>query len=152
MEILELPHHQSESLLRSGKAGRIAICTEDGPYVTPVNYSAVDQSVVICTTEDSFLAIHGPGATVAFEVDQFDYVNYRGWSVVARGIAHRIVEAGELSHLIAVRQPRSWADEPRCVLLSIPWSEITGRRLGSGWSIEEDLLVNRVMPTGANYV
>ena len=152
MEIKELPRHQSESLLRSGIAGRIALCTADGPYVVPVNYSVVDDAVVVRTTEDSFLATHGPGATVAFEVDQFDYENHRGWSVVARGRAHRIADVRELSHVMATWEPRSWADGPRCVFLKIPWEDLTGRRLGDEWSIEANLLVNRRAPLGANYV
>lgn len=152
MEIIELPRHQSESLLRSGTAGRIAMCTPDGPYVVPVNYSVVDDAVVVRTTDDSFLAVHGPGAVVAFEVDQFDYENHRGWSVVARGHAHRIEYLRELAHVMATWEPRSWADGPRTLFLKIPWEEITGRRLGAGWSIEENLLVNRRAPVGAHYI
>lgn len=151
MEIIELPLHQSESLLRSGNAGRIALCSDEGPYVTPVNYSVVDDAVIIRTTEDSFLATHAPGAAVAFEVDQFDHANYRGWSVVARGTAQRVVDVRELSHVMAVWEPRSWADGPRTFFLKVKWSQLTGRRLGSGWSIEENLLVNRRMPVGATY-
>ena len=151
MEIIELPRHQSESLLRSGTAGRVALCTSDGPYVVPVNYSVVDESVIIRTTEDSYLALHAPGAVVAFEVDQFDYENHRGWSVVARGKAHRIIDLRELTHVMAMWEPRTWADGPRSVFLSVACQHITGRRLGSGWSIEQNLLVNRRPPVGAQY-
>ena len=151
MEIIELPRHQSESLLRSGIAGRVALCTSEGPYIVPVNYSVVDESVIIRTTADSYLALHAPGAIVAFEVDQFDYENHRGWSVVARGKAHRIIELRELSHVMAMWEPRTWADGSRSFFLSIAWQDLTGRRLGSGWSIEQNLLVNRRAPVGAQY-
>jgi len=151
MELIELPHHQCESLLRSGTAGRVALCTPEGPYVVPVNYSVVDNSVVIRTTEDSYLALHAPGAILAFEVDQFDYENHRGWSVLARGRAHRIDDVAELSHVLAMWEPRSWADGSRTTFLKIAWQDINGRRLGDGWSIEEHLLVNRRAPIGAQY-
>jgi len=151
MELIDLPRHQSESLLRSGAAGRIALCTPEGPYVVPVNYAVVDESVVIRTTEDSYLAKHAPGAVIAFEVDQFDYENHRGWSVVARGTAHRIEILRELEHVLAMWEPRTWADGPRTVFIKIPWSDITGKRLGSDWSIEQNLLVNRIAPVGAQY-
>lgn len=148
MEIFELPRHQSESLLRSGTAGRIALCTADGPYVVPVNYSVVDESVVIRTAPDSFLASHAHGAQVAFEVDQFDYENHRGWSVVARGTAQRVDSVRELSHIMAVWEPLAWPDGPRPVFLRFPWQQITGRRLGADWSIERNLAVNRMAPIG----
>lgn len=152
MELIDLPRHQSESLLRAGNAGRVAICTPDGPHIVPVNYSVVDESVVIRTTEDSYLAGHAHDKILSFEVDQFDYENHRGWSVVARGRAHRIHDLRELSHVMASWEPRSWADGDRNVFLKFPWQELTGRRLGSGWSIEQNLLVNRVVPmTGAKY-
>lgn len=151
MELIDLPRHQAESLLRSGTAGRVALCTLDGPYVVPVNYAVVDESVVIRTTEDSFLATHAHGAILAFEVDQFDYLNHRGWSVVARGIAHRINDLRELEHVLAMWEPRTWADGPRTAFIKFPWQDLTGKRLGSGWSIEKELLVNRVQPHGAQY-
>ncbi len=119
--------------------------------MVPVNYSVVDDSVVIRTTPDSFLALHAPGAVLAFEVDQFDYENHRGWSVVARGTAHRIVQPRELEHVMAMWEPRSWADGPRSAFIAVPWQELTGRRLGEGWSIEKNLLVNRRVPVGAQY-
>ena len=151
MELIDLPRHQSESLLRSGTAGRVAMCSLEGPYVVPVNYSVVDESVVIRTTEDSFLATHAQGAILALEVDQFDYENHRGWSVVARGTAHRINDLRELEHVLAMWEPRTWADGPRTAFIKFPWQDLTGKRLGSGWSIEENLLVNRRAPLGAQY-
>lgn len=151
MELIDLPRHQSASLLRSGIAGRVALCTFDGPYVVPVNYSVVDESVVIRTSEDSYLATHADGAILAFEVDQFDYENHRGWSVVARGTAHRITDLRELEQVLARWEPRTWADGPRTVFIRIAWQDLTGKRLGSGWSIEDNLLINRRSPLGAQY-
>lgn len=147
MELIELPRHQSESLLRSGVVGRVAFTAPDGPHVIPVNYSVVDESVVFRTSEDSLMALHAPGATIAFEVDQFDYENHRGWSVVARGEAHRIYSPRELEHVLAVWEPRPWAGGSRHVFLKFGWEELSGRRLGAGWSIEENLLVKRMVPT-----
>ena len=151
MELIDLPRHQSESLLRSGTAGRVALCTPDGPYVAPINYSVVDESVVIRTSEDSYLATHAHGAILAFEVDQFDYENHRGWSVVARGTAHRINDLRELEHVMAMWEPRTWVDGPRPVFLRFAWQDLTGKRLGSGWSIEKNLPVNRMSAAGAQY-
>lgn len=146
MEIIELPRHQSESLLRSGVAGRVAVCTPEGPHIVPVNYSVVDQSVVIRTHADGLLATQAPGSVIAFEVDQFDYENGRGWSVIARGLAHQVTDIPELSHVLAMWEPRPWVDGPRPVYLRFTWSEISGRRLGAHWSIEKNLSVNRWDP------
>lgn len=149
MEVIELPRHQTESLVRAGSAGRVALCTTEGPYLVPVNYSVVDEAVVIRTTQDSFLATHAPGAMLAFEVDQFDYENHRGWSVVARGTARRITQIRELEHVMATWEPRTWADGQRCVFLYLPWQQLTGRRLGDGWSIESNPPPNLGVQVGA---
>lgn len=150
MELIELPRHQSESLLRSGVAGRVAVCTPDGPHIVPVNYSIVDECVVIRTHPDGLLAKYGPGAKVAFEVDQFDFENQRGWSVIARGQAHHIYLLRELEHVLAMWEPRPWVDGPRPVFLKFAWEEIAGRRLGEGWSIEQNLAVNRWDPVSSS--
>lgn len=151
MEIEWLPTHKCEALLRSGVAGRVAVCAPDGPHMVPVNYSVVDESVVIRTTPYSKLATYAPGAMVAFEVDQFDYEHHRGWSVVARGRAHEVSDLRELEHILGRWDPRPWADGHRDFYLKFDWTEISGRRLGSGWSIEENLAVNRVAPWERNH-
>ena len=54
----ELDQEECNRLLRSGVVGRIAIVTPTGPYIVPVNYSVVDDMVVVRTTPYSVLRRH----------------------------------------------------------------------------------------------
>ena len=143
MKLLELSEEEARTLLReAGAVGRIAFCTPDGPTILPVNYSVVDSTIVIRTMADSVIAQYAPGTTLAFEADQVDYRTEHGWSVVAKGPAHRIDHLRELAHVYVTWLPHPWATGERDVFLRIDCAEITGRRLGDDWDIESGL------PTG----
>ena len=83
-ETRELKARECEMLLRSGVAGRVAISTPTGPHIVPVNYSVVDDAIVIRTSPYSLLGTYGRDSTFAFEIDEFDRALARGWSVQAR--------------------------------------------------------------------
>ena len=95
--------------MEAGLVGRVAMCTPMGPHIVPVNYSVVDQSVIVRTTPYSVLGSHAQGAILALEVDQFDYERHRGWSVVARGRADVVTGADDLEEIKGRWEPRTWA-------------------------------------------
>ena len=80
-ESFDLNTTECEEFLRAGLVGRVAACTPDGPHIVPVNYSVVDDAIVLRTTPYSLLGSQTRGAVMALEVDQFDYEYHRGWSV-----------------------------------------------------------------------
>jgi len=129
---VELGFEECARLLRGGVAGRVAICTPDGPHIVPLNYAVDGNAVVVRTTPYSVLGTYGRGSKVAFEVDAFDYERHEGWSVVARGRADEVTDSAELSRMRAAWAPRPWADGTRPVHLRIPWAELSGRRIGPG--------------------
>lgn len=129
----ELSWSECEGLLRAGVVGRVALATANGPHIIPVNYSIVDGAVVISTSPYSVLGTYGREATVAFEVDHFDYEYRRGWSVVARGRIEVVSDPEELRHIRQVWEPTPWASGVRSLYLRLPWQELTGRQLGTGW-------------------
>jgi nitroimidazol reductase NimA-like FMN-containing flavoprotein (pyridoxamine 5'-phosphate oxidase superfamily) len=143
-EPFELSQEECRVLLSAGLVGRVAVCTPLGPHIVPVNYSVVDDSVVVRTTPYSILGSHARGSILALEVDQFDYERRHGWSVVARGRADLVTGADELEEVKARWQPHSWAAGSRNLFLRIRWSELTGRRLGAGWSPVDELPVHHV--------
>lgn len=143
-EAMELSRSECETLLRRGVVGRVAVTTPAGPHIVPVNYSVSDGDIVVCTTPYSLLGTHGRDRLVAFEVDHFEYPRQRGWSVVVRGRAEPVEGQEELRSLLKVL-PRPWAAGHRSLYLRIPQTEISGRRLGGGWDLEESLPVRRVM-------
>ena len=136
-EPIELSEAQCRELLESGLVGRVAMCTPVGPHIVPINYAVVDDSVVLRTTPYSILGTQARGALLAFEVDQLDSERRRGWSVVARGRAEAIIRADELNQIRGAWEPDAWADGPRNLFLRLRWSELTGRRLGSSWTLLE---------------
>ena len=141
----ELSAAQCRELLSAGLVGRVAICTPLGPHIVPVNYAVVDESAVLRTTPYSVLGSHARGTMLALEVDQFDYERQRGWSVVARGRAEAVTGAGELQDIRRSWEPNAWASGQRNLFLRLPWSELSGRRLGDGWDPVDELPVRRVV-------
>ena len=80
---------------------------------------------------------------VAFEIDHVDYTYHRGWSVMVRGTTAVVDDPARVASIRAVWEPKPWAGGDRSLLLELPWTEVTGRRLGSGWDPMSDLPVRR---------
>ncbi|WP_168929728.1 pyridoxamine 5'-phosphate oxidase family protein [Nocardioides sp. GY 10127] len=139
LQTLELTLSESESLLRAGTTGRIAISTPEGPHIIPVNYSVVADQVVVRTSPYSLLGTHAADTVLAFETDHFDHVEQRGWSVLVRGKGEVITDLGRLAEIRAVWPPRPWAAGNRNLHVGIRLTEITGRRLGNGWDLMESV-------------
>lgn len=145
LESVELSPSEAEALLRSGVTGRVAVSTPKGPHILPVNYSVVDDAVVIRTSPYSLLGTHAPGATVAFETDVIDHERQRGWSVLVRGRASVISDERALEQVAQVWPPRPWAAGQRTLYLAIRLDEISGRQLGRGWDPVHENPVRRVV-------
>lgn len=74
------------------------------------------------------IGAHGDD-TVAFEVDHIDEALGQGWSVLVRGQAHRVLQAGELRHVRETAAVVPWAHGPRETYVRIVPSQISGRRI-----------------------
>jgi len=142
-EAQDLTREECLELVRGGVVGRVAVSTPTGPHIVPVNYSLVDDAVVLRTTPYSMVGTHGRGNVVAFEVDWFDHDRQRGWSVVVRGRADPVEDAEARRHIDETRPPRPWASGQRWLLLRIPVTEVSGRRLGGAWDLRDSMPVWR---------
>lgn len=140
----DLSREDCARLLTAGVAGRVAITTPTGPHIVPVNYASDGESVLIRTTAYSLLGTYGRGETMCFEIDQFDYENKRGWSVVVRGRAQFVEDHDELAEIARGWQPHPWATGQRNLVVRIPWTEVTGVQLGTNWDPWEHLPVRRL--------
>jgi nitroimidazol reductase NimA-like FMN-containing flavoprotein (pyridoxamine 5'-phosphate oxidase superfamily) len=133
---VELSLDQCRTLLCSGVVGRVALATGSGPQIVPINYSVVDDAIIMRTSPYSMLGRHGINARAAFEVDQFDHEYQHGWSVVAHGTATPIEDPADFEHIRAIWEPRPWAGgASRNLYLRLAWTELTGRRLGGSWDL-----------------
>ena len=130
-EVIALTTVECEGLLRDGVGGRIALAAPDGPHIVPVNYSVVDDAIIVRTSPYSVLGTYGRDRMLAFEVDRFDRERRRGWSVLARGRGEVVEDADELAHIRAIWEPRPWAAGARTLHVRLRWSELSGRRVSA---------------------
>lgn len=142
-ETQELEAAECQRLLRGGVVGRVALATPTGPHIVPVNYSVVDDAIIFRTTPYSVLGTYGRNAQLAFEVDYFDYENHRGWSVMVRGRGDTVIDQDLLQRIREVWPPRPWADGVRNAFFRLPCTEVSGRRLGRGWTRDNEMPVHR---------
>jgi nitroimidazol reductase NimA-like FMN-containing flavoprotein (pyridoxamine 5'-phosphate oxidase superfamily) len=135
-EVRELSYAECRALLIREQTGRVAVATPDGPHIVPLNYTVVDESIILRTTPFSTLATYGRNTTLAFEVDSFREGARVGWSVVARGRADVVLDPDELAHIRQIWPPDPWADGPRHLHFRLSWKELTGRSLGRAAQID----------------
>jgi nitroimidazol reductase NimA-like FMN-containing flavoprotein (pyridoxamine 5'-phosphate oxidase superfamily) len=139
----ELSYEKCRELLAAGVVGRIGFVVGDQPHVVPVNYATVGEAVVVRTTPYSLLGREAAGTKVAFEVDHLDYADQKGWSVLALGRAEHVDDVEDLADQTPFWQPQPWAGGSRLLYLRIAWDQLSGRRLGHGWTHENELPVRR---------
>ncbi len=140
-ETRELSVQECLVLLRAGVAGRIALSTPTGPHIVPVNYSVVDDAIIVRTSPYSVLGTYGRETTFAFEIDSFDRVEARGWSVQARGRTEAVSDRTDLQQVREAAEPQPWAGGARPLYLRLRWTELTGRQVGARWDPLQDLPV-----------
>lgn len=142
----ELERWECEALLRAHVVGRVAVADPHGPpHIFPVNYSVVDDAIQMRTVPYGVLGRLGREAPLAFEIDQFDHDRHRGWSVLARGVAETVTDPDELAHIERVWPPQPWASGIRSLHLRLRWTELSGRRLGSGWDPQAGTVTRRTL-------
>jgi nitroimidazol reductase NimA-like FMN-containing flavoprotein (pyridoxamine 5'-phosphate oxidase superfamily) len=134
--LTELDEAESLRLIAQAEIGRIAYLSRFGPAVLPVNYKWYDGAIVFRTARHSALdedlqtGIAGGDYMVAFEIDDFDVRERRGWSVLIQGPAHHVEsEAERESAARAGVEP--WAGGVRELFIRIVPHRITGRLIRS---------------------
>ncbi|MGW6914198.1 helix-turn-helix domain-containing protein [Kitasatospora sp. NPDC054939] len=124
--LTELSAAECWGRLAPGGIGRVALTTDDGPVVLPVNYRVLDGTVLFRTSTDSLLAA-APGIRIAFEVDRLDEALRTGWSVLVTGDAAVFDEPEAIEHLIRRGSPDPWAGGQRDLWVRIRPTAVTGR-------------------------
>jgi nitroimidazol reductase NimA-like FMN-containing flavoprotein (pyridoxamine 5'-phosphate oxidase superfamily) len=117
----ELGADECWARLERGTVGRVGFTSGRDQVILPVNYRVAGHSIVIRTGYSELLDMVGPGATVAFEVDELDEARETGWSVLLKGHASEVTDPAVQSLRL-----RPWASGYRNHWLRIvPWS-VTG--------------------------
>ncbi|MBB2988324.1 pyridoxamine 5'-phosphate oxidase family protein [Terracoccus luteus] len=124
-EVLTVP--ECWTLLRAGVIGRLAVATDDGPDIFPVNYTVEHGSVVFRTDAGRKLTMARHQA-VAFEIDSYDTTTATASSVVLRGRADEIRDTDEIVEAMALPL-LPWQDGPKARYVRIVPHSTTGRRI-----------------------
>lgn len=114
-------------LLGSRYLGRVGFVRDGVPHVFPVNYRLHEGAIVFRTDSGGFLdAVHLSRA--AFEVDDVDFEQHSGWSVLVHGKVEEVSDPVELDGLRKLPL-HPWAPGERDHYVRISPSKISGRRI-----------------------
>jgi len=122
----EIDRAECLELLANQRVGRVAYCDDLGPVVLPVNYALDQETVLIQISPHSTLARNLRSARASFQIDEFDYYNQSGWSVLVRGDAAYVDDADLPAD---DDRPHAWAEGERTLHVRITPHDISGRRL-----------------------
>lgn len=117
-------------LLADNQVGRLAITSEALPVILPVNYRLVGEDILFRTDVGSKLDAATRGTVVAFEIDDHDPDEHRGWSVLVTGTA-RTLDADETGSLGQAAPIAHWAPGAGGRVVAVSTELVTGRRLGA---------------------
>lgn len=118
------------ALLADRSVGRVGVTIGAMPAILPVNYALHGRTVVFRTAEGTKLQAAIQHAVVAFEVDDIDEREHRGWSVLVVGMATELTGARREEALALPLEP--WAPHGRDHVVAIAADLVSGRRLVPG--------------------
>ena len=123
-----LDRDECVDLLAAGIVGRIAITANALPVVLPVNYVLLNDRIVVRTGRGTKLDAATRNTVVAFEVDELDFADGTGWSVLLTGVARELTAPEELA-MASASPPARWAPGPDGRYIAISVDMISGRRI-----------------------
>jgi nitroimidazol reductase NimA-like FMN-containing flavoprotein (pyridoxamine 5'-phosphate oxidase superfamily) len=139
---------ESVALLRSETVGRVCIDVDGYPVALPINY-VVDDTIDGCrivVRSDPATVIGSYQGRASLEVDHFDLVAGRAWSVIVRG------ELANLTGRKPNTAPRPFVSDGRTRWMELRIVSISGRRFvadRSGFSVEWQLEPEMLTSVGA---
>ncbi len=127
-------------LLRGEAYGRLAVISEDGPDIFPINVQVDHGTLVFRTAAGSKLAALHDDPRVAFEVDGYDRDTRTAWSVVIRGTAKLVSDQYEAVEVVELGVT-PWQHGPKPEFVRIEPVTVSGRRFErshpSDWSVPD---------------
>lgn len=123
-----LTEEEARALLATGEIGRVGITIGAMPAIFPVNYRVVDGSIVFRTAPGSKMAAAAAGAVVAFEVDDYQVADRKGWSVLIVGRSE-VVHDLDVAFKLLEKHVEPLADGRRTNIVRISPEFISGRRI-----------------------
>lgn len=128
--LVVLSADECRALLERPQVGRVVFTDRALPAVQPVTYIVHDDAIVFWADSDGELARAARDGVLAFEVDEIDQSTQTGWSVVVTGLPVHVTARVDRSRVRALLRP--WAPGRRDMLIRIPLTVVTGRRILPG--------------------
>jgi nitroimidazol reductase NimA-like FMN-containing flavoprotein (pyridoxamine 5'-phosphate oxidase superfamily) len=119
-------------LLTAAGVGRVIYTENALPAAHPVTYTLVGEEVFFRTGSRTKAAAASKGAVFAFQVDDIDFDDRSGWSVLGVGQAYEVTDSGQLADLDR-HVPRPWLPDHDDYTIGIVLSQLTGRRVRRGF-------------------
>ena len=134
----ELPIRECWELLRGEPYGRLAVVTDDGPAIFPINTTVDGGRIVFRTASGSKLAAIAADPRVVYEVDGHDETT--AWSVIVRGTAALVTRAHEGTEVVELGLT-PWQLGPKPEFVRIEPTLVTGRRFerapAAAWAVPD---------------
>jgi nitroimidazol reductase NimA-like FMN-containing flavoprotein (pyridoxamine 5'-phosphate oxidase superfamily) len=125
--LAEMSESECRDRLRSVPVGRLAYLEDGVPVIRPVNFSVVDDSVVIWTVPTANGA-PAAGGMVAFEADEIAPSAHTGWTVLATGRAEAVTDIDDLIASADVAR-RPWVSAGGDRALRLRLTKLVGHQL-----------------------
>lgn len=132
IRIERLGADECRRLLGTQQVGRLGFVSDGEPDIQPVNY-VLDGDAVVFATAPGRMLWSATRSPVAFEVDALEPATRSGWSVVIKGLAQEItpVDSPSVLDRLQALPLFPWPGGERTMLVRLPTSSITGRRVGT---------------------
>jgi nitroimidazol reductase NimA-like FMN-containing flavoprotein (pyridoxamine 5'-phosphate oxidase superfamily) len=103
-QLVELTREDSLCRLAEATYGRIVFTEKAMPAIRPINHIVADGTVIVRTRLGNRPL--GPrGVVVAYEADDIDPVEHRGWSVIVTGLAAPVQDSDEVTRFEQLLRP-----------------------------------------------
>jgi len=127
--VIHLDTDKAWDLLASQRLGRLAVHSESGLDIFPVNYTLDGESIVFRTAEGTKLGGLMSASSVTFEIDSWD--EQSGYSVIVKGQAAPITAPEEIARVEALRL-RPWVPTVKTTFVRIAVFQISARKFWFG--------------------
>ena len=118
-------------LLTVAEVGRVIYTENALPAAHPVTYTLAGEEVFFRTGSRTKAAAASKGAVFAFQVDDIDFDDQSGWSVLGVGQAYEVTDSDRLAALDR-HVPRPWLPDHDEYTIGIVLSRLNGRRVRRG--------------------
>ncbi len=128
----ELGRDECLTRMATQRLGRLGVVVDGVPLVLPMQFAMEGETVVLQTNQGA-KTLNAPLSSVSFEVDQVDWDEGVGWSVLLQGYGADISSAlDQRSEALRSLTIQSWAPPPADRWLKIIPRKITGRVIRAG--------------------